>query len=141
VAPVKTTVCSYCLGHHVHFAGEVSKAHVIGALQANIFRKGSVDAKRLVLLITDKNHKYEVSQGIWGKKVESGKVHGLVLMMIASGILQFELKSQTVHDNKDDLKLDHVRVVLTEPKITASNGACDTLSINDETLRHHFHLR
>jgi superfamily II DNA helicase RecQ len=132
--------CSYCLGHHVHFAGEVSKAHVIGALQANIFRKGSVDAKRLVSLITDKNHKYKLSRGIWGKKVESGKVHGLVLMMIASGMLQFELKSQTLI-GKNNLKLDHVRVVLAESKIMTSNGACDTLSINDETLWHHFHLR
>jgi hypothetical protein len=117
----------------------VSKPHVIGALQANIFQKGAVNATKIVSLLTDKRRKYQIGDSIWGKLVESGQVHGLVLMILASGMIKLQLKSQKFLGTKD-IKLGNVMAVLAETTLDTARGVCDTLAINDDALWESFHL-
>jgi hypothetical protein len=50
--------CTFCCGEHVDLTGVISKRHLMGALQANIFLRGSVPANKLVTLLTDKRGKF-----------------------------------------------------------------------------------
>jgi hypothetical protein len=122
------------------FAGCISKPHLIGALQANIFLKGSVNANKLVSLLTDRKGKFRLSKSIWGKIVESGKVHGLVLMMLATGMLELQLKSTRLLGTAN-ISLDNIIVVLGKRRIAAGDDFIDTLAITDDSLWDHFHLR
>jgi hypothetical protein len=132
--------CTFCCGEHVDLSGAISKQHLMGALQANIFVRGSVPAKNLVTLLTDKRGKFRLRNSIWGKVVESGKVHGLVLMMLASGMLQLQLKSPRLLGQKN-IKLDNVVVVLARRRVITEDSYIDTLAINDDEVWNHFHLK
>lgn len=113
--------CSYCLHEHIAISGLVPKPHVIGALQANIFQKGAVNATKIVSLLTDKRRTYQIRDSIWGKPVESGQVHGLVLMLLASGMIELQLKSQKFLGTKD-IKLGNVRAVLAKTTLDTARG-------------------
>ena len=75
-----TNACSYCTGEYKSISGQVSKAHLIGALQANIFARGVVRADKFVAFITDKANMYSIKRSVWGEKadVPSGKIYKLI---------------------------------------------------------------
>jgi hypothetical protein len=77
---------------------------------------------------------------IWGAAVESGKVHGLVLVMLASGMIELQLKSPRLLGDKN-ISMDNVIVVLAKKQITTQDSYIDTLAINDNEVWEHFHLR
>jgi hypothetical protein len=82
-----------------------------------------------------------LSKSIWGKIVESGtgKVHGLVLMMLATGMLELQLKSTRLLGTAN-ISLDSIIVVLGKHRIAAGDDFIDTLAITDDSLWDHFHL-
>lgn len=81
--------CSYCNGDYKDFCGQISKEHLIGALQANVFDRGAVRADKLVTFLTDKANTNKLKKSVWGAKavVSAGQLDGVVLMLFASGLL------------------------------------------------------
>jgi len=133
--------CSYCTGGHVLFSGRVSKQQLIAALQVHIFQNGAVSASNLVSLLTDKKKSYKLRMNIWGKAVDPGMVHGLVLMLIVSGLLTLRVKPQKLIGTKD-VALRHIDVGLGKTTIIDDNGEeVETLAILDDSLWGCFHFR
>ena len=132
--------CTYCLKLHRNFTGPISKQQLQAALQADIFSKGSVTASSLVGLLTDKIRKHKLRKAIWGKSVDSGKVHGLVLSMIATGMVELRLiNSNLVGTDKVDMK--HVMVGLGKVVMETQNGEqCYTLAVLDQSIWTKFNL-
>eukprot|EP00804_Cyclotella_cryptica_P022277 CCRYP_018127-RA/>CCRYP_018127-RA protein AED:0.03 eAED:-0.01 QI:0/-1/0/1/-1/0/1/0/223 len=133
--------CFYCTKANVEFTGRISKPQLIAALQVHIFNKGAVSANKLVSLLTDKRHNYSLRMNVWGKAVDAGKIHGLVLMLLVTGMIELRVKSQKLIGT-DNLKIGHVDVVMgTTTIVTAEDEMVETLAILDDSLWQHFHLR
>eukprot|EP00956_Cyclotella_meneghiniana_P023788 scaffold46927_cov56-Cyclotella_meneghiniana.AAC.2 len=132
--------CSYCLGFTRGFTGPISRQQLQAALQAHVFAKGHVMASKLVSIITDKSRKHKMRQAIFGKAVDSGKVHALVLTLIATGMIELRLINRSlVGTDKIDMK--HVTVCLGRVTIQTLNGEqCETLAILEQTLWDKFNL-
>jgi hypothetical protein len=72
--------------------GKVSKSQLISLLTTRVFDKGNVSAMSLVSMITSKSNK-RTKAAIWGgkKSITAGNAHALILMLIASKMVQLEL--------------------------------------------------
>ena len=117
------------------YCGKISKAHLIAALTANIFDSGSVRADKLVGLLTDKPNKNTIKKSIWGKNyagVDAGKIHGLVLMLIASKLITLGLTSKSLVGAKK-VETKHVLATLTKCQVDNDNGCHDNFAIHDNT--------
>ena len=57
-------LCSFCNGKSKSFSGAISKDHLIGALQANIFDCGAVRADKFVTFLTDKDKMHKLKKSI-----------------------------------------------------------------------------
>eukprot|EP00956_Cyclotella_meneghiniana_P011109 scaffold15544_cov108-Cyclotella_meneghiniana.AAC.1 len=112
--------CSYCTKAHIEFTGRVSKPQLIAALQVHIFNNGAVSASKLVSLLTDKRRNFSLRMNVWGKGVDPGKVHGLILMLLATGMIELRVKSSKLVGT-DDLKLGHVDVVMGKTTIVTDD--------------------
>ena len=79
---------------------------------------------------------------MWGKAVDAGMVHGLVLMLLATGMVVLKVKSQKLVGT-NDIKLSHVDVILGKSTIVndEDDEVIETLAILDESLWEHFHFR
>ncbi len=86
--------CSFCDGTYVTLCGPISKAQLLCLLTTNIFENGKVSAMSLLSTISSPSSR-RYKEAIWrGKKfVSAGSVHALILMLIASNIVQLELDS------------------------------------------------
>ena len=135
--------CSYCNGDYKDFAGRISKEHLIGALQANIFDRGAVRADKLVTFLTDKSNTNRLKKSVWGetKEVSCGQVHGVVLMLFASGLLELRLSDPNMAGRQNILAKD-VMVFLSKYSATDINGEkYDRLKISDPSAWPRFQLR
>eukprot|EP00956_Cyclotella_meneghiniana_P012243 scaffold17413_cov55-Cyclotella_meneghiniana.AAC.6 len=104
-------------------------------------KNGAVSASNLVSLLTDKKKSYKLRMNIWGKAVDPGMVHGLVLMLIVSGLLTLRVKPQKLIGTKD-VALRHIDVGLGKTTIIDDNGEeVETLAILDDSLWGCFHFR
>ena len=135
--------CSYCNGDYKDFAGRISKEHLIGALQANIFDRGAVRADKLVTFLTDKSNTNRLKKSVWGetKEVCCGQVHGVVLMLFASGLLELRLSDPKLTGQNNILAKD-VMVFLSKYSATALNGETyDRLKIHNPRAWSRLQLR
>ncbi len=84
--------CSFCDGSIMDICGKVSKSQLISLLTTRVFDKGNVSAMTLVSMITSKSNK-RTKAAIWGgkKSITAGNAHALILMLIASKMVQLEL--------------------------------------------------
>mmetsp|Transcript_15948 Transcript_15948/g.27187 ORF Transcript_15948/g.27187 Transcript_15948/m.27187 type:complete len:113 (+) Transcript_15948:1065-1403(+) len=112
-------MCSFCNGDYKKFAGRVSKPQLIGALQANIFDRGSVQADKLVSFLTDEKNTNRLRKNIWGEGVgvTSGQIHALVLMLFAAELVTLELANGAKVGSKD-IKFKDVHVQLAKVSVT-----------------------
>ncbi len=108
--------CSFCDGSYINLCGTISKSNLITVLTTIIFHNGVTNAMSLVLMISS-NANSRVKSAIWmGKKdVTPGNVHALLLMLIASNIIQLELfDNATPSDANNLILLRNVNAVLTK---------------------------
>ena len=135
-------LCSYCDKSYLDFTGPVSKRNLIGALQANIFDRGSVRADKFVTFITDKDNDYKLRKSIWGEKavVPAGKIHALVLQLFVSGLVTLSL-SDDQKEGTDKVALKDVSVSLSKITREDDDGSYDTLALFDDTLWCGFNLK
>ena len=139
--PCKTQ-CSFCTGEYKGFTGQVSKTHLIAALRANIFDRGSVQADKLVTFLTDKKNKNKLRTAIWGVDVDvsSGHIHGLVLQLIVSGLLDLRLESPNMI-RRSDIKMKDVRVSLAKATLGTNENSYTGLAIDVESNWIGFNLK
>ena len=135
--------CSFCTKSHVDISGRVSRQHVVSALLSLVVgnnKKLSVTA--LVPLFTDKKNKHALRKSIWGDgtNVDSGKVHGLVLMLIAAGIIRLSVPSIQI-GKKHGIEPKDVTVQLAVKQVTTLHGAANNLVLYDDIAWSRFHLR
>jgi len=133
-------MCSYCNQTNGDCCGPVSKERLIGALNANIFSRASVQADQLVSFITDKAHKNRLSRSIWGAsaKVPAGKIHGLVLKLILSNLIDLRLATSDLAGT-DKIKMKDVVVSLSKVTLSGGDGVSyDDLAINVPEMWKHF---
>lgn len=121
--------CTYCTDKHIEISGRISRIHLIGVLLTKIFGKGDVPATKLVTLITDKKGSHKIRSDIWGKgvNVDLGKVHGLVLMLLAAGMIELSIPPVLV--GKKGVKPNQVRVILATRIIKTPEGDCENLAM------------
>ena len=125
--------CSFCNGDYKDFCGRISKEHLIGALQANIFDRGAVRADKLVTFLTDKANTNKLKKSVWGETadVSAGQIHGVVLMLFASGLLELRLSDPKLAGRQSILAKD-VMVFLSKYSETDVNGeSYDKLKIHN----------
>ena len=133
-------MCSYCNPTERDCCGPVSKDRLVGALHANIFSRASIQADQIVTFITDRANKNRLSKSIWGAtaKVSAGKVHGLVLKLILSGLIDLRLASNDLAGT-EKIKMKDVVVSLSKVTLTSSDGVpYDDLAINVPAKWEHF---
>lgn len=126
--------CSFCNGDYKRFTGPISKEHLIGALQANIFDRGAVRADKLVTFLSDKKNTSKLKKSIWGEKgsASTGQIHALVLKLFASNLLELRVSNPDLVGTKNLLAKD-VMVVLSKLTVTDINGEqFDKLRIHDK---------
>ena len=135
--------CSFCTKSHINISGLVSRQHVVSALLSLVVgNREKLSVTSLVPLFTDKKNKHSLRTAIWGEgvNVDSGKVHGLVLMLIASGIIELSVPSIQI-GKKHGIEPKDVSVQLAVKKVTTSHGAANDLVLYDESAWSRFHLR
>ena len=124
-------MCSFCNDDYLSFTGTLSRRNLTGALQAEIFHRGSVSASKLVGFITDKKEEYKIKESIFGDAdADSGRVNALVLQLFAAGILSLEVDKAKV--GKDNLRLKDVSVSMARVKVTFRGKQHTELAINDD---------
>ena len=135
-------MCSFCTEGNIQYSGKISKEHLVAALTANIFDSGAVKAEKLVTLLTDKSNKHAIKEKVWGKnhaKDDAGKIHGLVLMLIASKLVSLRLTSKALVGN-EKIGTKFVEVHLMKCLVKDDDGAHDDLAIHDSTKWKGFHF-
>lgn len=133
-------LCSYCNPTERDCCGPVSKDRLVGALNANIFSRASVQADQLVSFVTDKANKNRLSKSIWGSaaKVTAGKIHGLVLKLILSELIDLRLATKDLAGT-DKIKMKDVVVTLSKVTLSGIDGdPYDDLAINVPEKWKHF---
>ncbi len=92
--------CSFCDGSIMNICGKVSKSQLISLLTTRVFDKGDVSAMSLVSLITSKENK-RIKAAIWGGKtsITAGNAHALILILIASKIVELKLPTKDNRNN------------------------------------------
>lgn len=132
-------LCSHCAGDYKNFSGTISKEHLIGHLQTNIFDRGAVRADKFVAFLTDKSNMNKIKKSVWGQSTNApaGKVHGLVLMLLAADLVKPRLISKD-KVGASDIKLKDVEFILCKQQDHASG--IDTLCIHDSSKWQHFNL-
>ncbi len=108
--------CSFCDGSYINLCGTISKSNLITVLTTILFQKGMTNAMSLISMISS-NANSRVKSAIWmGKKdVTPGNVHALLLMLIASNIIQLQLvDNATPSDAKNLILLRNVNAILTK---------------------------
>ena len=99
--------CPFCDDTYLHFADKLHKDALIRVLQTQIYRDGNVQLINLVSIISD--DKKKIKKMIYGAGFSTksqGKIHGLVLMMIALNIIELiidETKIGTQYIDKSDI--------------------------------------
>jgi hypothetical protein len=112
----------------MNVCGTVSKSQLISLLTTRVFDKGSVSAVSLVSLITSPSNK-RVKAAIWGgkKNITAGNAHALILMLIASKIVQLELPTKA-NTNTQHTPLRDVQVSLRK-QFAHADDEFETFSI------------
>ena len=81
-------------------------------------------------------------KNVWGKnhaKADAGKIHGLVLMLIASKLVSLRLTSKALVGN-EKIETKYVEVYLKKFLGKDDDGAHDDLAIHDSTKWKGFHF-
>lgn len=99
-------------------------------------------ANSLVGLFTDKKNNGSIRTAIWGEgtTVDAGKVHGLVLMLIASGILELQVPTCQI-GKKNGILPNDVLIRLAVREVHGSDGSANDLVMYDDDVWTKFHLR
>ena len=93
--------------------------------------------------LTDKSNTNRLKKSVWGetKEVSCGQVHGVVLMLFASGLLELRLSDPNMAGLQNILAKD-VMVFLSKYSATDINGEkYDRLKISDPSAWPRFQLR
>ena len=115
------------------------------ALQADIFNSGVVREDKLVSFLTDRKNTNQLKKSIWcttnSSSIPQGRVHGIVLMLMASGMLLLEVVSKN-KIGMDDILPKDINVILSKQTVREKDGSCyDQLSISDHSNWIHFNLK
>ena len=133
--------CSYCDGSYRNFGARVSKSQLIAVLTTHVFSKGLVPAMSLISRISSKENK-QIKQAIWkgkGGHVNAGHVHTLVLMLIASKILELSVPQKSTEANNNKIPLKTIEIGLAKQYLYVGD-VCQTLSIYVDTNWEVYHM-
>ena len=116
---------------------------MIAALEANIFFDRIVPANKFVTFLNDESNMSRIKRQIWGedaaKSVTAGQVHGLVLMMIAAGMIEPYLGS--VNAKRNDLRAKHVNVHMGKEKVLRDGIEFEDFVVNNDAAWKGFNIR
>ena len=122
--------CSYCDGSYRNFGARLSKSQLIAVLTTHVFSKGLLPAMSLISRISSKENKL-IKQAIWkgkGGQVNAGHVHNLVLMLIASKILELSVPPNSKEANNNKIPLKSIEIGLAKEYVNVGDDF-KTLSI------------
>jgi superfamily II DNA helicase RecQ len=116
--------CSYCLGDHRHTTTHFRRASLVSFLNTKVFLLGPVPVAKLIKCIGDNKTKVFTTAAY---KLNQGVVHGLVLQLIAAGIVSIyvadEAKEGTSRLTISDFMVNWA-IVETEEESSMANADC-----------------
>jgi hypothetical protein len=133
--------CSFCTNEYRQIAGAVSRRRLVAALKTQIFDRGAVKAYEFVSFINDNKNMGQLKKQIWGEtaNVSPGNVHGLVLMLLAAGIIEPVLASDEL-TGSDKIKGKDVLIRLAKYKVVRGSQPYEDFVINNSNSWKGFHL-
>ena len=134
-------LCSYCNGTYKRISGPLSRERLTAALETHIFNRGTVSAIGLTTFITGNQEMSSLKKQIWGDKakVTPSNVHGLFLMLFASGILEMVLDNKDLA-GKESIKLKNCHVRLSKYIVTSDEIQYEQFTTRDDDLWRNFNL-
>ena len=117
-------LCPFCTDNYKTFSNAVNRDVLLKLLRAKIFLKGSIPADTFVTFLNDKQNQHTLKERIWGKGSKSlptGKIHGLVLMMFASGAVKLSVRDKK-RIGKDFVRMKDVDVSLGTCTVPGDDG-------------------
>jgi hypothetical protein len=84
--------CTYCRKDHLHFSTPFHKSKLVHYLSTKVFLQGPSGVSKMIKLLGD-NKKVYFPTGYSG--LPQGKIHGLVLQLIAAGIVSIAIATSS----------------------------------------------